>query len=118
VLDGIAGRLPAELETAAYRIVQEALTNVAKHAQASAVQVSIAADDSELLVDVRDDGIGFDTAARPEGFGLAGIEERVALAGGRLSLRSGRDGTHLSAALPIAVMGAQVIALRAERAAG
>jgi signal transduction histidine kinase len=114
-LDGIAGRLPSELETAAYRIVQEALTNVAKHSQASAVQVSIAADDSELLVNVRDDGIGFDTARR-EGFGLAGIQERVVLAGGRLSLRSGREGTHLSAALPIAVMGAQVIALRASPA--
>jgi len=117
-LHDAAAQLSAELETTAYRIVQEALTNVAKHAQASAVHISIASDDGELLIEVRDNGIGFDTAARRNGFGLAGIEERVALAGGRLSLRSGADGTHLAAALPIVGAGAQVITLRGDRTTG
>ena len=86
-------RLDAELETAVYRLVQEALTNVAKHARAETVAVSVAESDGELLVEVQDDGAGFDPEVSSDGFGLAGMRERVGLAGGTLSIDSGEQGT-------------------------
>jgi signal transduction histidine kinase len=94
-------RLDPDLETAVYRMVQEALTNVAKHARAEHVRVAVGAGDSELRIDVYDDGIGFDPASVDAGFGLAGMQERVALAGGTLSLDSSAAGTVLTACLPL-----------------
>jgi len=96
-----AGALPRELETTIYRLIQEALTNVVKHAQASAVRISVSANDGEVTVEVHDDGVGFDVDARTGGFGLAGIGERVYLAGGELDLESGADGTLVRAQLPL-----------------
>ncbi|MHB8490753.1 MAG: GAF domain-containing sensor histidine kinase, partial [Solirubrobacteraceae bacterium] len=96
-----ADRLDAELEMAVYRLVQEALTNVTKHANAATVRVRIDQGEGELLVEVQDDGAGFDPTAQTGGFGLAGMRERVALAGGTLSIRSGGHGTLLSARLPL-----------------
>jgi len=81
-LEGEA-RLDAEIESAAYRLVQEALTNVAKHARAETVRVAVSESDGELLVEVQDDGAGFDTHAASHGFGLAGMHERVSLAAER-----------------------------------
>jgi glucose-6-phosphate-specific signal transduction histidine kinase len=81
--------------------VQEALTNVVKHARASTVRVSIGVEDGEVLVEVQDDGRGFDLASRYEGFGLAGMRERVDLAGGTLRLESGDSGTLLCVRLPL-----------------
>jgi signal transduction histidine kinase len=95
------GALAPELETTIYRLVQETLTNVVKHARANSVRVVVEAADSEVVVEVVDDGRGFDTAARTDGFGLAGIRERVYLAGGRLELRSGEHGTLIRAQLPV-----------------
>jgi signal transduction histidine kinase len=89
-----------ELETTVYRLIQEALTNVVKHASAHTVRVLVRASDVELLVEIEDDGRGFDPEAKTEGFGLAGIRERVYLAGGRLEVRSGDDGTVVRAHLP------------------
>jgi signal transduction histidine kinase len=94
-------RLGGDLETTVYRVVQEALTNVAKHAQAEHVRIAISAAEGELRIEVQDDGVGFDPQSAGEGFGLAGMQERVALAGGTLSLDSGERGTLLRACLPM-----------------
>jgi signal transduction histidine kinase len=94
-------RLQEDLETAVYRLVQEALTNVTKHARASRVRVAVSESGGELLVEVQDDGAGFapETTAGG-GFGLAGMRERVSLAGGTLSVESGEQGTSVRARLP------------------
>ena len=86
-------RLSEDLETTVYRLVQEALTNVAKHARANRVRVAVKESDGELLIEVQDDGAGFDPDLAGEGFGLAGMRERVALAGGDAEhrLRRARD---------------------------
>jgi signal transduction histidine kinase len=86
-------RLEPEIETVLYRVVQEALTNVAKHAKARKVSVSLGADDDRVDMQVQDDGVGFD-AEQASGmlgsghFGLAGMRERVELAAGTYHLRS------------------------------
>jgi len=93
--------LDPELETTVYRLLQETLTNIAKHAQASIVHVTAHVGDDVVTIEVQDDGVGFDTKARTSGFGLAGMRERVYLAGGRLELRSGESGTVVRARLPL-----------------
>lgn len=86
--------LPQELEIACFRVFQEALNNVAKHAQASAVWVRLFLSGDSLVLSVRDDGAGFDVAAAREqagagaSLGMVSMEERVALAGGTLEIRS------------------------------
>ncbi len=95
-----AGRLDGDLETAVYRIVQEALTNVVKHANAEKVRLTMREHDGELLIEIQDDGDGFDTHAADHGFGLAGIQERVSLTGGELNIRSDDGGTLLTVRLP------------------
>ena len=92
--------LEPELETTVYRLIQEALTNIAKHAGAATVHVALRVDDEQVEVEVRDDGIGFDPDARTSGFGLAGMRERVYVAGGSLELCSGADGTTVRARMP------------------
>ncbi len=106
-VSGVSGRLPAKLETVAFRLVQEALTNVLKHAEASTVTVSISAAGRELHVRIEDNGRGFDprrsrSAGRPGGFGLLGMQERVELVGGRWEVQSTPGvGTVVTAVLPI-----------------
>jgi signal transduction histidine kinase len=95
------GSLDQDLETAVYRMVQEALTNVAKHARAESVRVAVCAVGGELLIEVQDDGVGFDVSSLEGGFGLAGMQERATLAGGTLSFDSGKAGTLLRARLPM-----------------
>ncbi len=82
--------LDSELETTVYRVLQEALTNVAKHAQASRARVSARLTDGEVVVEVQDDGVGFEAESPTSGFGLAGMRERVYLAGGTLEIESAR----------------------------
>jgi signal transduction histidine kinase len=94
-------RLEEQLETAVYRLVQEALTNVAKHAHAGRVRVAVSESDGQLSVEVQDDGSGFDPEAVSHGFGLSGMKERVSLAGGTLSIDSSERGTLLRARLPV-----------------
>jgi signal transduction histidine kinase len=89
-----------ELETTIYRLVQEALTNVVKHANASHVHVVMRADGVQVIVEVTDDGRGFDVSVPATGFGLAGMRERVFLAGGMLELDSSQSGTAIRARLP------------------
>ncbi len=93
-------RLDDDLETAVYRLAQEALTNVAKHARASTVRVAVREHEGELSIEVQDDGTGFDISTTSDGFGLAGMHERVSLAGGTLTVESGEQGTLLRARLP------------------
>lgn len=97
----VEGRLGQELETTVYRLVQETLSNAAKHARAERVGVRVAVDHDVVRVEVTDDGRGFDPGAPTEGFGLVGIRERVALAGGQLEIESGTSGTVVRAALPV-----------------
>ena len=98
----VGGRLDGELETTVYRIVQEALSNIAKHARAERVSVQVTLDFDTVRIEVTDDGQGFDPAARAEGFGLVGMRERVALAHGRLEIESSSAGTAVCARLPVA----------------
>ena len=96
------GRLPGELETVVFRLVQEALTNVTRHSGSTTASVTVAADAEQLQVEISDRGRGFDVdaaLARHTSVGLSGMEERVQLAGGRLEIVSppGR-GTRLHAA--------------------
>jgi two-component system, NarL family, sensor histidine kinase DevS len=97
------GRLPAEAETALYRIVQESLTNVVKHARASKVSVVLTRKDDFVSVIVEDDGVGFEPGrARDGGLGLVGIRERVGLLGGRLRVESRPGaGTTFVAEVPV-----------------
>jgi signal transduction histidine kinase len=89
-----------QLETTIYRLVQESLTNIVKHARATEVRVSLASIDGEVRIEVQDNGVGFDPGERTDGFGLAGMRERVYLAGGSIELESGQRGTVLRAPLP------------------
>jgi signal transduction histidine kinase len=97
---GGATALGPELETTVYRVLQEALTNVAKHSRATHVLVSLSLMNRQVVVEVADDGIGFDTDLQTSGFGLASMRERVYLAGGKIELRSGEQGTTVRARLP------------------
>jgi signal transduction histidine kinase len=94
------GGLDPQLETTIYRLVQEALTNVVKHARASRVRVSVNASDDEVRIEVQDNGAGFDPGERTGGFGLAGMRERAYIAGGTIELESGEAGTIVRARLP------------------
>jgi signal transduction histidine kinase len=94
-------RLPATVEAAAYYIASEALTNVAKHAQANVVELIAARDNGVLTLEVRDDGIGGVDASR--GSGILGLMDRAEALGGSISIASPpRGGTTLSVQLPIA----------------
>lgn len=86
--------LPADLEHAAFRIVQEGLTNVEKHAEASEVHVHLTFGDGCLECEIKDNGVGFDMSGLPEepdiegGFGLATMQQRAEQAGGRIEIES------------------------------
>ena len=97
---GVEGRLPEQVELAAYYVISEALTNTAKHASASEVQIDVRAGEGALRIEVRDDGRGGATPG--QGSGLVGLQDRVEAIGGQLSLYSPRGaGTTLTVALPL-----------------
>jgi signal transduction histidine kinase len=100
VLETPADRLPAPIEAAAYFVVAEALTNVAKYAQASAATVKVTATRGQLVVEVADDGVG---GATPDaGSGLRGLADRVGALDGTLDVVSPRgEGTRLRAVIPL-----------------
>src|SRR5262245_30336026 len=102
VTDGLPDRLPPDIETAVFRIAQEALTNVARHAQARHVHLLLAVDGDLLRPELQDDGVGLPDGACPlrGGMGLVGIRERVRALGGALTLASHR-GTRLTVRLPL-----------------
>lgn len=90
------------LQTTIYRLIQEALTNVVKHAEAARVRVSVVVADGQATIEVLDNGVGFNAGTPAPGFGLTGIRERTYLAGGTLTIDSGAAGTALRVRLPVA----------------
>ena len=106
--NGLDRRLPPMLETVVFRVVQEAMTNIAKHAKAETVLIQGAVKEQELTVEVEDDGEGFDPAAlatpgrEGRGWGLLGMRERVEMLGGHLTLDSAAGrGTHVKVVVPL-----------------
>jgi PAS domain S-box-containing protein len=96
--------LPSSHATAVFRIVQESLANVAKHARASRVDVAIEHTGTELVLSIRDDGSGFSPQAprKPNSYGLLGLRERASLLGGEASVTSAPgQGTHVAIRLPL-----------------
>ena len=108
-VDGLRDRLPAPIETALYRIAQEALTNANKYARASHVNIDLRCVNSHVSLRVQDDGIGFDPRSIPEkeepgraGLGIFGMRERATLLRGTLDVRSAPlRGTEIVAQLPL-----------------
>lgn len=104
---GLRDRLPGGLETVVFRVVQEALTNVLRHAQATRVAIGVTLAGRELQVRIEDNGRGFDprrprAADRDGGYGLLGMRERVELVGGRWHVQSNPGaGTVVTACLPV-----------------
>jgi signal transduction histidine kinase len=101
----VAGRLPGSMEIALYRIIQEALTNAARHAKASRVRIRIGRKDGRVSCSIEDDGVGFDVRAlqsKRKGLGLVGMQERLNGIGGTLSIDSAKGrGTKLLIQLPM-----------------
>ncbi len=99
---GVLVRAGGDVEATLFRVAQEALSNVAKHAGASKVQLTLTYLDDTLLLDVADDGSGFDPAARTEGYGLAGMKRRLTRVDGVLTVESAPGhGTTLNATVPL-----------------
>ncbi len=107
---GLRGRLPSEVELVLYRVAQEALTNIAKHADARRIWLDVDRTGEDVTISIRDDGSGFDHAVMAEsdgrglGLGIFGMEERVALVGGRFRIWSRPGlGTEIFAFIPLTV---------------
>jgi signal transduction histidine kinase len=102
-LQGKRRKLPPEWETNLLRIGQEVLTNVLRHAQAKEFKVLLVFNSSEIRLELRDNGCGFDPGRRHEGFGLQGMRERAEGMGGQLTVQSAAgQGTAISIVLPVA----------------
>jgi signal transduction histidine kinase len=94
-------QLGSELPTTLYRVVQEALTNVAKHARATTVKVTLRVKNGSIVLEVSDDGCGFDADDGHHGFGIIGMRERVLIRDGHLTIDSSDSGTAVTATLPL-----------------
>jgi signal transduction histidine kinase len=97
-------RLPEDVELVCYRIAQEALTNLVKHARATQVEIKLYIQEVTLYLIIKDDGIGIENskAQNKHGFGLIGIRERLAQIGGTLEIKSkSGKGTELIVVIPI-----------------
>lgn len=102
----VPGHLPKDLELAFYRVAQEALNNIVRHSHAQRAHMTLACKADCLILEIQDDGIGFNTAiigaARSRGLGLMGMRERLALVGGELTIESHiGKGTHITAHAPL-----------------
>jgi signal transduction histidine kinase len=102
-LDGKLDDIEEEVRTCIYRVVQESLTNCARHAQAKTISISVQGSDSHLSLAIQDDGIGFDPQnLSSRGLGLIGMEERVRELGGTISVRSQpQKGTLVQVEMPL-----------------
>jgi signal transduction histidine kinase len=101
-------RLPQELETAIFRVVQECLTNIHRHSGSRVAAIRVAREGNEVKVEVRDQGKGMPTgpngasrAHRRMGVGIQGMHERITQLGGRFEIRSGKKGTTVVASVPV-----------------
>jgi signal transduction histidine kinase len=101
-------RLDPAVEDALYRVVQEALNNVIKHAHATRVDVSIAETDERIDVRIVDDGVGIGEYRETSGFGLLGMQERIELIGGSIEITSVERGTEIRASVPVSAAPAEV----------
>jgi signal transduction histidine kinase len=104
----LSERLPIDVEVCVYRAIQEALTNVSRHAQATTCRVFVQRLASSVIVTVEDDGVGLRgpgvNSTRRDGLGLIGIRERVSDLGGRFRIEgNGGKGTRLTIELPLAM---------------
>ncbi len=107
-VEGMNGRIPAPVEVSCFRVVQEALTNIAKYSQAKTIDLTLHRQGEEVMLVIQDDGVGFDVmqarrrALSGESIGLLGMEERVRLAGGSLVVSSTLgEGTRLELCFPL-----------------
>jgi signal transduction histidine kinase len=101
-VEGVSGDLPESHRTCVYRIVQEALHNCSRHAEASVVRITVRQEPEKLVLWIQDDGKGFD-AQHTRGLGLLGMQERVTHLGGEFDIQSAPgEGAWLSVALPLA----------------
>ena len=98
--DDTGARYEPQLEDTTYRLVQESLNNAVRHGKAARAIVEVIEEDGEIRIRVTDDGSGFDPSQAAGGFGLLGMRERVNLTGGHFDVRSGEEGTTITAALP------------------
>ena len=111
-------RHTAELETAVYRIIQEALTNASKHGQARRAVIEICETPAAVELTVRDDGDGFDPTTSTAGFGLLGMRERVSLLRGAVHIQSAPgEGTTVTASFPVQRRSADAAAASSQRLA-
>jgi two-component system NarL family sensor kinase len=103
-VEGLPRELPEDVKTALFRVTQEALTNVRKHAQARQVRIALDFAEDRVRLEVADDGVGFDVETMQldpkRGIGLRNMRERVASVGGRLEMRSGDGRTTIVADVP------------------
>jgi signal transduction histidine kinase len=115
-MDGDFDALPDKHRTCVYRVVQEAMTNCVRHAEAKNIQIRVTADGDQLRLSVSDDGVGLDPAHRRKGLGLRGIDERVKELQGTMTIsREARRGTSLVVRLPLPI---PVVEMPLARAAG
>jgi signal transduction histidine kinase len=114
--EGDVDSLPEKHGTCVYRVVQEAMTNVVRHAHATHIRVAVSAKAGHLRVTIADDGIGIEPGRRGPGLGLRGIEERAKELGGAMTIgREGKHGTIVAVVLPLPV---RIEEARRARAAG
>ena len=113
-IKGDYDRLPDKYRTCVYRVVQEAMTNCARHASAKSIRIEVTADEGQLRVSVNDNGVGLDPAHRRRGLGLRGIDERVKDLHGTMTISRGHDrGTTLIVHLPLPLSGMEAPLARA-----
>jgi signal transduction histidine kinase len=109
----VSGRLNLQLEIVCFRIIQEALTNIARHAKAHTIEICLDIRNGQLRLFIKDDGIGFDVQSHMEshgfergGIGLLGMRERAASVGGKFTITSSKnDGCTVIADLPLYIDG-------------
>ncbi|HLV87892.1 MAG TPA: PAS domain S-box protein [Candidatus Sulfotelmatobacter sp.] len=104
------GRLPADMELAIFRVVQECLTNIHRHAESKTATIRIARDNGSVCIEVRDEGKGIsperlvEIESRGSGVGIAGIRERVRHFGGTMKIESDQTGTRVLVSIPLAIV--------------
>lgn len=104
--DGLYDRYPSKVESTLFRIVQEAITNIIRHAQATKVKIKLSQSDTDVILEIEDDGVGFDTQilqhpTPKHGLGLRGMLERTMILGGRFELNTApRHGTRIRVSIP------------------
>lgn len=111
VLPSHAGRMPAKIENALFRVVQEALSNIHRHSHSPTATVALRKTEASVVLEVKDQGKGMPTAVGAGPYlttgGLAGIEERVQELGGRLEIKTANPGTIVTATIPLAELNAR-----------